>query len=238
MTASLRPVPADAHAVDMPRMAAVVFDADGVLVDTEAAWTAARAALFNQHGKEFAAAEDRETLGTGITGTAAALSNLLGDPNQAGELRDELLTLLLAEISEEPPRPLTGALELVNELRGKVPIAVASNSPRALLEKSLEAARLDGRFDVVLGVDEVPNAKPAPDLYLAAVKRLDAEPKHSVAVEDSPAGVTSARSAGLNVIGIQSARASLDGSLVVASLNDPRLRDRLGLTASSKAAAL
>ncbi|MDQ6805060.1 MAG: HAD family phosphatase [Actinomycetota bacterium] len=237
MTPASLSAAAKTHAVRRTKLpAAVVFDADGVLVDTEPAWAAARGALFNQHGEEFGEAEDRQTLGTGLAGTAAALTELLGEPDHEDELRDKLLTLLIAEVSKQPPRPLPGAVELVNELRGRLPIAVASNSPRALLQKSLEAARLDGLFDAVLGVDEVPHAKPAPDLYLAAVMCLGADPKHSVAVEDSPAGVTSARGAGLYVIGIQSlAHVSLKADEVADSLTDPRLRARLGLTASRSA---
>lgn len=212
--------------------AAVVFDADGVLVDTEPAWAAARRALFNEHGRQFGEAEQRQTLGTGIAGTAETLAARLGEPDQAGELDRELLSLLIAEISEDPPRSLPGAIELLEQLRGELPMAVASNSPGVLLERSLQAAGLDGFFDAVLGVDEVAHAKPAPDLYLAAVKRLDAEPTRSVAVEDSPTGVASARSAGLYVIAVQPlAHVSLDGDLVVESLGDSRFRARLGAAA-------
>jgi len=223
--------PSAAAAAGVPSVevaAAVVFDADGVLVDTQPAWAAARRALFNKHGRQFGDAEHRQTLGTGIAGTAETLAARLGEPDQAGDLRDELISLLIEEVSETPPRSLPGAIELLDELRGELPTAVASNSPRVLLERSLKAARLDGLFDAVLGVDDVAHAKPAPDLYLAAVKRLDAAPKQTVAVEDSPTGLTSARRAGLSVIAVQShAHVSLDGDLVVESLDDPRVRARL-----------
>lgn len=225
---------AEAKAARSPTdVAAVVFDADGVLVDTEPAWAAARAALFNRHGRAFGEAEGRQTLGTGVAGTGGALSELLGEPDRAGELSAQLLAFLLEEVSKDPPRALPGAVELLDELRGAVPIGVASNSPRILLERSLEAARLAGLFDVVLGVDEVTEAKPAPDLYLTAVERLGAEPGESVAVEDSPAGVASALEAGLFVIGIQSLpQLRLDAHQVVDSLSDPVLRTWLGLSAS------
>ncbi|MDQ6779446.1 MAG: HAD family phosphatase [Actinomycetota bacterium] len=216
--------------------AAVVFDADGVLVDTEPAWAAARGALYNRYGMAFGERQHRQTLGTGLAGTSQALSGLLGMSKRAGELHEELLSLLLAEVSKHPPRPLPGALELVHELRGRLPIAVASNSPRVLLDMSLAAALLAGLFDVVLGVDEVAHAKPAPDLYLTAARRLGADPKRSVALEDSPAGVAAARDAGLYVIGITSpTHVNSDGDEVIDSLSDPRLRALLGLPPACEA---
>lgn len=213
--------------------AAVVFDADGVLVDTEPAWKAARRALFHEHGREFGDAEDRQTLGTGVSGTSGILSELLGDSDRQAELGEKLLALLFAHVSEDPPRPLPGASELLDELHGERPVAVASNSPRGLLERSLGLARLDRFLDAMVGVDEVANAKPAPDLYLAAVARLGCEPARSIAIEDSPAGVTAARTAGLYVIGVQSHAAVIPGGdEMVNDLTDPRLRTRLGLSAS------
>ncbi len=213
------------------RPAAVVFDADGVLVDTEPAWAAARAALYARHGQEFGARAKRETLGTGVAGTGQRLSDLLEAPACAGELADELLALLLEQVTGGPVRALPGALELVDELQGRLPLAVASNSPRALLARTLEATGLAGRFDVVLGADEVPHPKPAPDLYRTAVERLGAEPGASVAVEDSAPGVAAARAAGLYVIGVHARDgASLEADQLASSLRDPALRARLGLS--------
>lgn len=210
--------------------AAVVFDADGVLVDTEGAWAAARAALFARHGRPFGAGEHEATLGTGVAGTGAMLSRLLGQPAAAAELGDEMSTLLVAQVSNAPVRPLAGALALVRDLKGRLPLAVASNSPRALLAKTLQAAGLAGRFDVVIGADEVRRPKPAPDLYLTAVQRLGTQPADSIAVEDSPAGVAAARAAGLYVIGVRSAAGvDLAADEVAQSLDDPALRHNLGL---------
>jgi HAD superfamily hydrolase (TIGR01509 family) len=210
----------------------VVFDADGVLVDSEPAWAAARAALFRRHGREFTEERDRETLGTGVAGTGEVLAAAIGDPARGERLNDELLALLIEQVSERPPRALPGAVELLEALRGRLPIGVASNSPRALLGSSLAAAGLEGRFDVVVGVDEVAHGKPAPDLYLAALEHLGAEPAETVAVEDSPVGVASARGAGLHVIGVQAlAHVDLDTGHVVDSLAHPSLRARLGLSA-------
>jgi HAD superfamily hydrolase (TIGR01509 family) len=208
----------------------VVFDADGVLVDTEPAWVAARRALFERHGLAFGPAEERRTLGTGVAGTGQVLSALLGQPGRADGLSEDLLDLLLDEISKAPSAALPGALHLLGALRGRLPVAVASNSPRILLSKTLEEAGLDGLFDVVLGADDVLNPKPAPDLYATAVQRLGTEPADSMAVEDAPAGVEAARAAGLMVIGIRSRPdVSLDADKVADSLSDPRFPAWLGL---------
>jgi sugar-phosphatase len=114
----------------------VVFDADGVPVDTEPAWVAARRALFERHGLRFGPEEERRSLGTGVGGTAQQLSALLGQPARTEELSQELLGLLLDETSIVPPRALPGAVCLLDGLHGQIRLAVASNSPRVLLSKT------------------------------------------------------------------------------------------------------
>jgi len=212
----------------MARATAVVFDCDGVLVDTEPAWIAARGALYERHARRFGAQDERRTLGTGVAGTGMTLAKLLGEPQRASALGGELLELLLDAVAMVAPRPLPGARELLERLRGRLPVAVASNSPRALLSQTLARSGLEGLFDIVLGADEVPNPKPAADLYATAVERLGSQPATSVAVEDSPAGIASARAAGLIVIGIRSRRdVSLEADEIAAGLDDPRFGDWL-----------
>lgn len=214
----------------MTKPAAVVFDADGVLFDTAGHWREARRMLFIRHGRDFGPAENRETVGTGVGGTGRALSGLLGHPELADELSDQLFALLSEHLTAQPPGLLPGALALVGELRGRVPIGVASNSPRALLATSLDSTGLKAAFDAVVGADEVTETKPAPDLYLAACRRLGAAPQRCVAVEDSPTGTTAARLAGLHVVGVPSVPGcELDADEIVESLGAPRLRVRLGL---------
>ncbi len=214
---------------DLERPAAVVFDSDGVLLDSEPSWKAARSELFERYGRTFGETEERESVGTGVAGTGRLLSRLLDRPDCADELADEFAVLLAAEISEGV-RPLPGAIALVDELRGSVPIAVASNSPREILLEALEAGGLDEAFDVVVGADEVSEGKPAPDLYLAASERLGVSPGESVAVEDSPSGVAAARAAGLYVIGIPSlADMRLEADMTADSLDDTAVREKLGV---------
>ncbi len=212
--------------------AAVVFDADGVLVDSEPAWAAARADLFARHGRRFGPGDVRRALGTGVAGTGELLAGLLGAPERVDALAAELLELLLEQVRARPPVALPGAAGLIGELRGRTPLAVASNAPRALLDTTLGATGLAGLADVVVAADEVARPKPAPDLYVEALRRLGAPAAASVAVEDSPAGATSARAAGMWVIGVpSSAGVRLPADELAGSLRDASLRRRLGLPA-------
>jgi beta-phosphoglucomutase-like phosphatase (HAD superfamily) len=119
-------------------------------------------------------------------------------------------------------RPRQGAECLLEELVGRVPLGIASNSPRALVEAALRGAGFAGAFDAVVGEDEVRRPKPAAEPYLLACSRLGAEPRRSVALEDSPVGVAAARAAGMFVIGVPSvASTKLEADLVVSSLTEP-----------------
>jgi HAD superfamily hydrolase (TIGR01509 family) len=216
--------------------AAAVFDSDGVLLDTEPAWVAARRLLFARHGEAFGPAEEGRTRGTGIAGTADLLSKLLAMPEAAGRLAEELLVLLSVEIDDQGVRPLPGAGALLDRVRGRLPLAVASNSPHALLEQALYRAGLARAFDFVLGADDVSHPKPAPDLYLHAVKLLDVEAHATVAFEDSVPGVASARAAGLPVVAVGTEGGGpLGAHERVESLEDPLVVKRLGLDAARPA---
>jgi len=208
---------------------AVVFDLDGLLLDTEEAWTSAERGLFARYGKPFGPEEKRLLLGTSFEAGGLILERLLEQPGRAGELSGELLALVGERMLEgADPRP--GAAEIVAALRGRTPIGVASNSPLGFVTAALEAAGLADAFPVVVTADQVPEAKPAPDTYLEACRRLAARPAGSVGLEDSPTGVAAARAAGLFVIGIPSLPAlTLEADLVAVSLADRPVWHALGL---------
>jgi HAD superfamily hydrolase (TIGR01509 family) len=214
------------------RIDAVVFDNDGLLLDTEEAWTRAETALFERHGSTFTVEHKRELIGTSPSATAAKLSVMLDMPGRGPELMAELHEVVMRETLEDiPPRP--GAVELLEAVRtAGLPVAVASNSRRAFVERVLSGAGLlNGHFDVVVTSDDVENPKPAPDLYLAACAALGAEPERSAALEDSATGVAAARAAGMYVIAVPYfPDLPIDGaSLTVESLADPRVAEALGL---------
>ncbi len=184
---------------------AVVFDNDGLLLDTESVWTRAEQDLFERRGADFTPADKRELVGTSAEIAGAVLERRLGEPGRAAELIEELNALVVAEL-EHGVEAMIGARELLHTLRLRgTPIGLVSNSPIAFVARSLELVGFGDHFDVILSAHEVSAPKPAPDPYLEACRRLGVEPGPAVvALEDSPTGVAAARAAGLTVIGVPS----------------------------------
>ena len=184
---------------------AVVFDNDGLLLDTESVWTRAEEDLFELRGTEFTPADKRELVGTSAEIAGGILERRLGEPGRAVELIEELNELVVAEL-EHGVEAMVGARELLERLRERgTPIGLVSNSPLRFVQRSIEIVGFEDLFDVVLSAHEVAAPKPAPDPYLEACRRLGVEPGPSVvALEDSPTGVAAARAAGLTVIGVPS----------------------------------
>ena len=214
----------------MPRPAACVFDNDGLLLDTEDAWTRAEVTLFTRHGSAFTAAHKRDLIGSSHLIAAGKLELMLDQPGQGLALMAELHDLVMEEaLGPVAPRP--GAVALVDALLAAgTPIALASNSPRVFVERVLNSAGMLGRFEVLLGGDEVAEPKPAPDIYLAACERLGVAPADAVALEDSPTGVAAARAAGMTVVGVPYLDdLDLEADVVAASLDDPAVLAACGL---------
>lgn len=185
--------------------AAVVFDNDGLLLDTESVWTRAERDLFERRGLEFTPADKRELVGTSAAIAGGVLERRLGEPGQAADLIEELNALVVAEL-EHGVEAMLGAREVLDGLgRRGTPLGLVSNSPIPFVRRSLEIVGFVDRFDVVVSAHECDAPKPAPDPYLEACRRLRVEAgPEVVALEDSPTGVTAARAAGLTVIGIPS----------------------------------
>jgi HAD superfamily hydrolase (TIGR01509 family) len=213
---------------------AAVFDNDGLLLDTEETWTRAERTLFARLGREFTMKHKRTLIGSSRTAAAAKLEAILQLPGEGRRLMDELTELVMEEaLAGVEPRP--GALALLARLSDTgIPLAVASNSERPFLERTLASAGLlqGGPFRTIVSAQDVESPKPAPDIYLEACRRLDVDPRSSVALEDSPVGAASASAAGLFVIGVPYfAGAELPGSDVHAdSLADPAVAQALGLS--------
>jgi HAD superfamily hydrolase (TIGR01509 family) len=199
-------VAADSGAAGLPE--AVVFDNDGLLLDTESVWTRAERDLFQRRGLEFTAAHKLELVGTSAAIAGGVLERRLGEPGRAFDLIEELNELVIAEL-EHGVEAMVGAAELLHSLKQRgTPIGLVSNSPLAFVSRSLEIVGFHDRFDVVLSAHEVAAPKPSPEPYLEACRQLGVEAGPDVvALEDSPTGVAAARAAGLTVIGVP----SLDG---------------------------
>jgi HAD superfamily hydrolase (TIGR01509 family) len=181
---------------------AVVFDCDGLLLDTETHWTAAETTLFTRYGKTFGRDHKLRMIGSSMQASGEILEDLLEQPGRASEINDERLELVEEAMVASEPMP--GAADRVAELRGRVLVALASNSWRRLITVALHAADLTHSFDVVVCGDEVARPKPAPDIYLETARLLGVPPERTMALEDSPNGVRSARAAGMFVVGIPS----------------------------------
>lgn len=209
------------------RPAAVLFDNDGLLLDTEVVWTRAEGVLFEQHGLTFTLDHKRELIGTSGRTSEAIIERQLGRPGDGPALMAQLHEMVMEEALRGVD-PMPGAVELLDALDG-MPVGVASNSPRAFVERTLEVSGLRDRFGCVLSSQDVEHPKPAPDLYVELARALGADPSACVALEDSPTGVAAARAAGAFVIGVPSLEGIvLDGAdLVADSLADPRVLARL-----------
>src|SRR6476659_6446267 len=184
---------------------AVIFDNDGLLLDTESVWTRAEEDLFELRGTQFTPADKRELVGTSAAIAGGILERRLGEPGRAAELIEELNELVVAEL-EHGVEAMIGARELLERLRERgTPIGLVSNSPLRFVRRSIEIVGFEDLFDVILSAHEVAAPKPAPDPYLEACSRLGVEAGPDVvALEDSPTGVAAARAAGLTVIGVPS----------------------------------
>jgi HAD superfamily hydrolase (TIGR01509 family) len=209
---------------------AVIFDNDGLLLDTESVWTRAEQDLFDRRGTAFTPADKLELVGTSAEIAGALLEKRLGEPGRAGELIEELNELVVAEL-EHGVEAMIGARDLLHALAERgTPIGLVSNSPLIFVRRSLELVGFVDQFDVVLSAHEVALPKPAPDPYLEACRRLGVDPGPAVvALEDSPTGVAAAVAAGLTVIGIPSVEGvALDEAHhLAASLEDAIVSDRL-----------
>ena len=141
-------------------------------------------------------------MGTTEDFTARYYAERLGRPlaqgyELFGEMRKIMISLLQLQVQGRP-----GAIELVDRLRGRVPLALASNSGREIVDTALATARLAEAFDAIVTADDVSDGKPAPDIYLLACERLGVRPEDSLALEDTPSGIAAAKAAGLACIAV------------------------------------
>jgi HAD superfamily hydrolase (TIGR01509 family) len=184
------------------RFKAVVFDMDGLLLDTEVLWQKAEEALFAAHGGVFSHEDKMQVIGTSFDVTARYFAERLGEPPERGpalvhEMTETMYAFVQHEVGGRP-----GALELVARLRGRVPLGLASNSPRRLVDAALASAGLTDVFAAIVTSEDVIHAKPAPDIYLEACRRLGSLPSETLALEDSASGVAAAKAAGLTCIAV------------------------------------
>jgi HAD superfamily hydrolase (TIGR01509 family) len=180
---------------------AVVFDLDGVLIDSEPVWEQVRRGLVAERGGHWAADAQHRLMGMSTPEWARYLSEDLGVGLPPDEVAALVTNRMAARYREHIPF-LPGAAGAVGRLAARWPLGLASSAPAVLIETVLQAAGLRPDFQVTMSTEQVPRGKPAPDIYLAVAARLGLPPAGCAAVEDSSNGLRSAADAGLHVIAI------------------------------------
>ncbi|HEU4943430.1 MAG TPA: HAD family phosphatase [Gaiellaceae bacterium] len=180
---------------------AVVFDLDGLLLDTEQVWDEEREALTRERGGRWHDRAQADMMGMSSTEWSRYMHDELGLPEPPDELNR-----LVVERMEERYRAglplIDGAVEAVRRIAARWPLGLASSSNRPLIDLALNEMGVDGLFRATVSSEEVERGKPAPDVYLEAARRLGVPPERIVAIEDSANGIRSARAAGMRVIAI------------------------------------
>ena len=183
----------------MPR--AVIFDLDGVLVDSESLWDDARRELVGQHGGTWTEQATTDMLGMSAPEWSSYMVEALGVKLPAAEIDHEVRTRVEQEYRRRLPL-IDGAAAAVRTVAAEWPLGLASSSNREIIELVLELSGLAGAFEVTVSSEEVPHGKPAPDVYLKAAAQIGVEPEGCVAVEDSSNGLRAAAAAGMAVIAV------------------------------------
>jgi HAD superfamily hydrolase (TIGR01509 family) len=179
---------------------AVVFDMDGVLVDSERLWEAAREEVAREHGGRWSERAQRDMMGMSSPEWARYMHEELGVRLEPERISDEVVGRMERLYRERLPL-IDGAREAVQRL-AQWPLGLASSANRRLIDVVLELAGLSERFEATVSSEEVPRGKPAPDVYLESARRIGVAPEACAAVEDSHNGILAARAAGMRTIAI------------------------------------
>ena len=204
---------------------AVVFDLDGVLVDSEPVWEQVRRGLVAERDGHWPADAQRRIMGMSTPEWARYLSGDLGVGLSPDQVAAEVIDRMVARYTEHVPL-MDAAVDAVHRLAARWPLGLASSSPPRLIEAVLQPAGLRACFQAVLSTEQVARGKPAPDIYLAVTAAMGFPPAACAAVEDSSNGLRSAAAAGLRVIAIPQPRYPPDpDALARASLVLPNLAE-------------
>jgi HAD superfamily hydrolase (TIGR01509 family) len=180
---------------------AVIFDMDGVLLDSEGAWDSARRQLVRERGGTWTDSATRDMQGKSSPEWSRYVAEELGVDLEPDEISEQVLERILAAYREALPL-LPGAVEAVDRLATRWPLGLASSSNREAIDLALAESGLDRRFRLSVSSEEVERGKPAPDVYLEAARGLGVAAGECVAIEDSENGIRSANAAGMRVVAI------------------------------------
>jgi len=178
---------------------AVVFDLDGVIIDSEEVWEEVRRRYVAEQGREFLPDTQQRLMGMSTPEWARYLAEDVGVGVPPERVAADVLDRMAERYRARVPL-IPGAVDAVHRIAARFPVALASSSARVLIDRVLESAGLTGVFRATLSTEEVPRGKPAPDVFLAAAERLGADPAECAAIEDSSNGLRGAAAAGMAVI--------------------------------------
>jgi len=184
---------------------AVVFDLDGVLVDSEHVWDDVREQLARERGGRWHDGAQADMMGMSSTEWSRYMHDVIGLTESPQEINDEVVRRMLARHAERLPL-IEGAAEAVERLAGTFRLGVASSSNRPLIDAALAGSGLAHFFEATVSSEEVSRGKPAPDVFLEAARRLNVEATRCAAIEDSANGIRAAHAAGMRVIAIPNRR--------------------------------
>ena len=180
---------------------AVVFDLDGVLLDTEELWDEARRQIAEERGGRWRPEAQRAMMGMSSPGWSRYMHDVIGVPDPPDRISDEVVERLAELYRRELPL-VDGAIEAVRRIGARWPLGIASSSNRPLIDLFVELTGTRDLFRATVSSEEVAHGKPAPDVYLEAAGRLQVGPESCAAIEDSENGIRSARAAGMHVVAI------------------------------------
>ncbi|MER7888656.1 HAD family phosphatase [Micromonospora sp. NPDC094482] len=214
---------------------AVVFDLDGVIVDSEPVWEEVRRAYVATHGGTWQPDSQRRLMGMSTGEWARYLSDELGVSRTAEQVAVEVVDEMTRRYAAHVPL-IDDADRVVRRLAARWTLGLASSSPTRLIAATLTATGLTDAFGATLSTEETERGKPAPDVYLAVARRLKVDPARCVAVEDSSNGVRSAAAAGMRVVAVPHGSYPLDpdaaalAAVTLGSIDEltPETVDRLG----------
>ena len=193
---------------------AVVFDMDGVLIESEQIWDAVREGLARERGGRWGPGAHRAMMGMSTPEWVAYMRDELGVDMPPGDLAAEVSRRIAERLRRDPP-VIPAAPRAVRALAARWPLGLASSSSRPVIQAALAATGLAEAFRATVSSEEVARGKPAPDVYLRAAELLGVPPARAVAVEDSASGIRAAHAAGMPVVAIPN-RAYPPGAAVLA----------------------
>jgi HAD superfamily hydrolase (TIGR01509 family) len=180
---------------------AVIFDLDGLLLDSESAWDGGRRALVAEHGLDWPDDATEAMLGMSSPEWSRYVHETLGVPLEPPEISDRVVAHVLDSYGERLPL-LPGAEEAVARIAARWPLALASSSNKEVIDRVMATSGWGDVFQAWVSSEEVDRGKPAPDVFLEAARRIDVDPADAAGVEDSHNGILAARASGLRVIAI------------------------------------